>query len=98
MTPQIGKLCATPFGIDIVGITELVALVGALVGGITARQRKAELERLNEQLRKINLSLRQQARAGTVYAPGALKTQNCMHTARMSAVSSCYRGMCVSVC
>lgn len=67
---QIGKLCATPFGIDIVGITEFVALVGALVGGITARQRKAELERLNEQLRKINLSLRQQARAGTVYAPG----------------------------
>jgi hypothetical protein len=66
----IGKLCATPFGIDIVGITEFVALVGALVGGITARQRKAELERLNEQLRKINMGLRQQARAGTVYAPG----------------------------
>jgi hypothetical protein len=53
-----------------VGITEFIALVGALVGGITARQRKAELERLNEQLRKINMSLRQQARAGTVYAPG----------------------------
>lgn len=67
---QIGKLCATPFGVDIVGITEFIALVGALVGGITARQRKLELERLNEQLRKINLSLRQQARAGTVYAPG----------------------------
>lgn len=67
---QMGKLCATPFGIDIVGITEFIALVGALVGGITARQRKQELERLNEQLRKINLNLRQQARAGTVYAPG----------------------------
>jgi hypothetical protein len=53
-----------------VGITEFIALVGALVGGITARQRKQELERLNEQLRKINLNLRQQARAGTVYAPG----------------------------
>lgn len=65
-----GKLCATPFGVDIVGITEFVALVGALVGGVTARNRKEELERLNEQLRKINLSLRQQARAGTVYAPG----------------------------
>ena len=37
---------------------------------MAARQRKAELERLNEQLRKINMSLRQQARAGTVYAPG----------------------------
>jgi hypothetical protein len=71
--PQIGKLCATPYGIDIVGITEFVALVGALVGGITARQRKAELERLNEQLRKINMSLRQQARAGTVYAPGTFR-------------------------
>ena len=37
---------------------------------MTARQRKDELERLNEQLRKINMSLRQQARAGTIYAPG----------------------------
>lgn len=81
-----GKLCATPFGIDVVGITEAVALTGALVGGrscmcgtvsthqqhigYAARQRKQELERLNEQLRKINLQLRQQARAGTLYAPG----------------------------
>jgi hypothetical protein len=38
--------------------------------GISARQRKDELERLNEQLRKINMGLRQQARAGTIYAPG----------------------------
>ena len=38
--------------------------------GVTARQRKDELERLNDQLRKINMSLRQQARAGTLYAPG----------------------------
>lgn len=38
--------------------------------GFSARQRKQELERLNEQLRKINMGLRQQARAGTVYAPG----------------------------
>lgn len=28
-----GKLCATPFGIDVVGITEAIALTGALVGG-----------------------------------------------------------------
>ena len=70
MTPQEGKFCATPFGIDVVGITEAILLVGALVGGIAARQRKEELERLNEQLRKINLQLRQQARAGTIYAPG----------------------------
>jgi hypothetical protein len=62
--------CATPFGIDVVGITELVALIGAVVGGLAARQRKLEAERLNEQLRKINMQLRQQARAGTIYAPG----------------------------
>jgi len=65
-----GRFCATPFGVDVVGITEAVLLVGALVGGIVARQRKQEMERLNEQLRKINMSLRQQARSGTVYAPG----------------------------
>lgn len=52
------------------GITEAILLLGALAGGISARQRKEELERLNEQLRKINLQLRQQARAGTIYAPG----------------------------
>jgi hypothetical protein len=37
---------------------------------LAARQRKLEAERLNEQLRKINMQLRQQARAGTLYAPG----------------------------
>ena len=30
---QNGKLCATPFGVDVVGITELLGLTGALVGG-----------------------------------------------------------------
>jgi tetratricopeptide (TPR) repeat protein len=64
------QLCATPFGIDVVGITEFVALTGALVGGLSARRRKQELERLNEQLRTINAQLRQQARAGTLFAPG----------------------------
>lgn len=47
-----------------------MALTGALVGGISARRRKQELEHLNEQLRTINSQLRQQARAGTLYAPG----------------------------
>jgi tetratricopeptide (TPR) repeat protein len=64
------QFCATPFGIDVVGITEFVALTGALVGGISARRRKDEMERLNEQLRTINTQLRQQARAGTIFAPG----------------------------
>lgn len=67
---QDGKLCGTPFGVDVVGISETVALLGALIGGIAARQRKDEVEKLNEQLRKINLQLRQQSRAGTIYAPG----------------------------
>ena len=65
-----GLLCATPFGVDVVGITEAIALVGALVGGVSARQRKQELEEVNDKLRQINLNLRQQARSGTVYAPG----------------------------
>lgn len=38
--------------------------------GYSARQRKEEVEKLNEQLRTINMSLRKSARAGTVYAPG----------------------------
>lgn len=33
---QLDKLCATPFGVDVVGITEFIALTGALVGGVTA--------------------------------------------------------------
>eukprot|EP01023_Acetabularia_acetabulum_P024747 TRINITY_DN2380_c0_g2_i1.p1 TRINITY_DN2380_c0_g2~~TRINITY_DN2380_c0_g2_i1.p1 ORF type:complete len:346 (-),score=64.70 TRINITY_DN2380_c0_g2_i1:179-1159(-) len=66
---QGGRLCATPFGIDVVGITEFVALVGAVVGGVSARVRKQELQKLNEQLRLINRQLRQEARAGVMYAP-----------------------------
>lgn len=31
---QLDKLCATPFGVDVVGITEFIALTGALVGGM----------------------------------------------------------------
>ena len=30
-------LCATPFGVDVEGITEFVALTGALVGGAPPR-------------------------------------------------------------
>ncbi len=33
ITAENGRLCATPFGVDVVGITEVVALTGALVGG-----------------------------------------------------------------
>ena len=33
ISAENGRLCATPFGVDVVGITEVVALTGALVGG-----------------------------------------------------------------
>ncbi|KAJ0537223.1 putative tetratricopeptide-like helical domain superfamily [Helianthus annuus] len=46
----------------------LVALIGATVGGLVARQRKAELLRLNEQLRQINAALKRQAKIES-YAP-----------------------------
>lgn len=48
---------------------EAIALVGAAVGGILARQRKVELERINAQLRQINVNLRRQVRVES-YAPG----------------------------
>ncbi|KAJ9559764.1 hypothetical protein OSB04_004924 [Centaurea solstitialis] len=46
----------------------LVALTGATVGGLVARQRKGELQRLNEQLRQINTALKRQAKIES-YAP-----------------------------
>ena len=52
-------LCVTPFGIDVVGITQSVALVGAVGAGLTSNARKAEIAELNEKLRTINVTLRQ---------------------------------------
>eukprot|EP00967_Tisochrysis_lutea_P123356 scaffold205149_cov15-Tisochrysis_lutea.AAC.1 len=63
--------------------------VGAVVGGVAARQRKDELERLNEQLRKINLSLRQQARAGTLYAPGRFQRYKSRSPSKRLTASLC---------
>ncbi|GLJ19135.1 hypothetical protein SUGI_0343660 [Cryptomeria japonica] len=45
-----------------------IALIGATVGGLLARQRRFELERLNSQLRQINTALRRQVRIES-YAP-----------------------------
>lgn len=45
-----------------------IALIGATVGGLLARQRKGELKRLNDQLRQINEALRRQAKIES-YAP-----------------------------
>lgn len=49
-------------------VAEFLALTGAAVGGILARQRKQEVELINAQLRQINISLRKQARVES-YAP-----------------------------
>lgn len=46
----------------------IIALIGATVGGLLARQRKGELARLNDQLRQINAALRRQAKIES-YAP-----------------------------
>ncbi|KAJ0008097.1 hypothetical protein Pint_29208 [Pistacia integerrima] len=46
----------------------LVALIGATVGGLLARQRRGEMQRLNDQLRQINTALRRQAKIES-YAP-----------------------------
>ncbi|KAE9595882.1 hypothetical protein Lal_00030631 [Lupinus albus] len=45
-----------------------IALIGATVGGLLARQRKGELQRVNEQLLQINAALRKQAKIES-YAP-----------------------------
>lgn len=49
-------------------VAEAIALTGAIVGGVIARQRRDELYNINLQLRQINLSLRKQARVES-YAP-----------------------------
>ena len=67
---ESGNLCVTPFGIDIVGVSETILAIGALSGGLAANARKQEVEELNDKLRTINLQLRQEARSGTTYAPG----------------------------
>ncbi|MQL87720.1 hypothetical protein Taro_020271 [Colocasia esculenta] len=45
-----------------------IAMIGATVGGLLARQRKGELKRLNDQLRQINDALKRQAKLDS-YAP-----------------------------
>ncbi|KAG6550257.1 hypothetical protein Mapa_008217 [Marchantia paleacea] len=49
-------------------VAEALALTGAVVGGVLARQRKLELEKINSQLRQINVNLRRQSRVES-YAP-----------------------------
>lgn len=54
--------------ITVLCIAEAVALTGAVVAGVIARQRRDELYNINTQLRQINLNLRRQARVES-YAP-----------------------------
>ncbi|XP_033142336.1 protein FLUORESCENT IN BLUE LIGHT, chloroplastic isoform X2 [Brassica rapa] len=63
------EICEPESSIFNMPVLLLVALVGATVGGLVARQRKGELQRLNEQLRQINTALRRQAKIES-YAPG----------------------------
>ena len=41
-------------GVDVVGISQTLGLVGAIGGGLAARNRKKETESLNEKLRSVN--------------------------------------------
>lgn len=69
-------LCVTPYGVDVVGITEAIALAGAVASGISANAKKEEIVVLNEKLRKINQSLMSTTRSpkGEVVAVKATKT------------------------
>jgi len=62
------EICEPESSMFSMPILLLVALIGATVGGLLARQRKGELQRLNEQLRQINAALRRQAKIES-YAP-----------------------------
>ncbi|GAB2268967.1 hypothetical protein Dimus_003902 [Dionaea muscipula] len=64
----IAETCEAETSLFNMPLLLLVALVGATVGGLLARQRKEELQRVNEQLRQINAALRRQAKIES-YAP-----------------------------
>ncbi|XP_061949419.1 protein FLUORESCENT IN BLUE LIGHT, chloroplastic isoform X1 [Populus nigra] len=64
----LAETCEADSSIFNMPLLLFVALVGATVGGLLARQRKGELQRLNEQLRQINAALRRQAKIES-YAP-----------------------------
>jgi len=81
---DLRTLCKTPEGVDIVGITESLGLIGALVGGVSAKNRKEELETVNarllkvvSRLRKVNNKLKKQGiivnRDGTLTLPEGMR-------------------------
>lgn len=64
----LAETCETDKSVLNMPLLLFVSLVGATVGGLLARQRRGELQRLNEQLRQINTALRRQAKIES-YAP-----------------------------
>ncbi|XP_043706067.1 protein FLUORESCENT IN BLUE LIGHT, chloroplastic isoform X2 [Telopea speciosissima] len=64
----LAETCETENSVFNMPLLLSVALVGATVGGLLARQRKGELKRVNDQLRQINAALRRQAKIES-YAP-----------------------------
>ncbi|KAK4790152.1 hypothetical protein SAY86_017456 [Trapa natans] len=64
----LAETCETEGSVLNMRLLLLVALIGATVGGLLARQRKGELQKVNEQLRQINAALRKQAKMET-YSP-----------------------------
>ncbi|KAE8655477.1 Protein FLUORESCENT IN BLUE LIGHT [Hibiscus syriacus] len=65
---SLAETCEADNSIFNMPLLLLVALIGATVGGLLARQRRGELQRVNEQLRQINTALRRQAKIES-YAP-----------------------------
>ncbi|PKA62894.1 Protein fluorescent in blue light, chloroplastic [Apostasia shenzhenica] len=64
----LAETCETDNSFFNMPLLFVIALIGATVGGLLARQRRGELKRLNDQLRQINAALRRQAKIES-YAP-----------------------------
>ncbi|KAJ1283347.1 hypothetical protein BS78_03G121600 [Paspalum vaginatum] len=64
----IAEPCEQEYSLPNMPLLFAIAMVGATVGGLLARQRRGELARLNDQLRQINAALRRQAKIES-YAP-----------------------------
>ncbi|XP_062198682.1 protein FLUORESCENT IN BLUE LIGHT, chloroplastic-like isoform X2 [Phragmites australis] len=64
----LAEPCEPEYSLPSMPLLFAIAMIGATVGGLLARQRKGELKRLNDQLRQINAALRRQAKIES-YAP-----------------------------
>ncbi|XP_062193436.1 protein FLUORESCENT IN BLUE LIGHT, chloroplastic-like isoform X3 [Phragmites australis] len=64
----LAESCEQEYSLPNMPLLFAIAMVGATVGGLLARQRRGELTRLNDQLRQINAALRRQAKIES-YAP-----------------------------